>query len=242
MLKVKNNQIDTINSRDVAEMMDIRHSDLIRKIEGISSILNERNFALVEYFIESTYVAGNGEIRKCFEVTRKGCEMLAHKTTGEKGILFTAKYIERFHEMEQVIRDSYMISDPVARALAWAKEEEERQQLRIEAQEKQILIDEYKPKADVYDSVLDCKDNLSVGEYAKSIGLGSRRLYNILRDRGIFLSSKSKWNEPSQRYVDGGMFKIQFYPYNGQLIRKTLITEKGILWLTKNLKKNGYIE
>lgn len=38
---------------------------------------------------------------KCYLITKKGCEFLAHKMTGKKGALFTATYINRFHEMEQ---------------------------------------------------------------------------------------------------------------------------------------------
>lgn len=33
-----------------------------------------------------------------------GCEFLANKFTGEKGVLFTAKYIKRFHEMEDMLK------------------------------------------------------------------------------------------------------------------------------------------
>lgn len=36
----------------------------------------------------------------CFLVTKKGCEFIAHKLTGQKGTEFTARYINRFHEME----------------------------------------------------------------------------------------------------------------------------------------------
>ncbi|MGL4850915.1 MAG: Rha family transcriptional regulator [Clostridium sp.] len=93
---------ETINSREIAEMMSERHDSVIRKIETISDNLGKHNFVLSEYFIETTYKAGTREY-KCYEITRKGCEMIAHKTTGEKGIIFTAKYIEKFHSMEQQI-------------------------------------------------------------------------------------------------------------------------------------------
>ncbi len=36
--------------------------------------------------------------------TKKGCEFIAHKLTGIKGTEFTAKYINRFHDMEDVIQ------------------------------------------------------------------------------------------------------------------------------------------
>ncbi|ALG48587.1 Phage antirepressor protein [Clostridium perfringens] len=238
---LKTVKVQTINSREVAEMLGVRHDSLLRKIDSIISVLTEQHFVVSDFFILSSYFDSTGRELKCYEVTRKGCEMLAHKSTGDKGILFTAKYIERFHEMENQIRDSYMIADPVKRALAWAEEEKQRLLLEAENREKQLLIEEYKPKVEVYDTILDTKSNLSIGEYSKSIGLGSRRLYSILRDRGIFLSSKSRWNEPAQRYIDGGIFKIQFYPHNGIMVRKVIVTEKGVLWLTEKLKKNGYI-
>lgn len=37
----------------------------------------------------------------CYQITRKGCEMVANKMTGQKGIVFTAMYVNAFHEMEQ---------------------------------------------------------------------------------------------------------------------------------------------
>ena len=36
---------------------------------------------------------------------KEGCEFIAHKLTGIKGTEFTAKYIDRFHTMEQIIAD-----------------------------------------------------------------------------------------------------------------------------------------
>ena len=36
-------------------------------------------------------------------ITKKGCEFIAHKLTGTKGTIFTARYINRFHEMQEII-------------------------------------------------------------------------------------------------------------------------------------------
>ena len=52
-----------------------------------------------EYFIESTYQDKSGKSNKCYECTKLGCDMLANKMTGEKGILFTARYVKKFNEM-----------------------------------------------------------------------------------------------------------------------------------------------
>ena len=37
--------------------------------------------------------------------TKKGCEFVAHKLTGTKGTEFTARYINRFHDMEEALKD-----------------------------------------------------------------------------------------------------------------------------------------
>lgn len=42
----------------------------------------------------------------CYLCTRKGCEMIANKLTGQKGVAFTALYINAFHKMEKHIREN----------------------------------------------------------------------------------------------------------------------------------------
>lgn len=108
-LQVLNHE-QTINSREVAEMMARRHGQVLKMIEGgagevgIIKVLTEHDFVLSDYFIESSYKDASGKSNKCYECTKMGCEMLANKLTGEKGILFTAKYVKRFNEMEQHIK------------------------------------------------------------------------------------------------------------------------------------------
>lgn len=90
------------DSREVAEMTGKRHDHLIRDIEGYVSILNQTpNLGADQFFIESTYGAGTGKSYKCYLLTRKGCDMVANKMTGEKGVLFTAAYVTKFEEMEK---------------------------------------------------------------------------------------------------------------------------------------------
>lgn len=90
----------TLNSREVAEMVDKKHTDLLRDIRRYVGQLAESNIALGDFFAESNYLDINGQSRPCYLVTKKGCEFIAHKLTGQKGAEFTARYINRFHEME----------------------------------------------------------------------------------------------------------------------------------------------
>lgn len=89
------------DSREVAEMVGVRHSDLLEKIDGYVSYLLNGKFRSVDFFIEGTYQDSTGRTLRKFDLTRKGCDMVANKMTGEKGVLFTAAYVTKFEEMEK---------------------------------------------------------------------------------------------------------------------------------------------
>lgn len=95
----------TLDSREVAEMVEKKHYNLIRDIKGYVEELNELKIEVVEFFRENMYKDGKGEKRPCYDITKKGCEFIAHKLTGIKGTEFTARYINRFHDMEETIRE-----------------------------------------------------------------------------------------------------------------------------------------
>jgi len=102
-LQVKNTEIQTIDSREVAEMLEMRHADILRKVDQYVEVLLNAKLRSVDYFIEATYKDKSGKTNKSYLFTKMGCEFIANKFTGEKGILFTAKYVKRFNEMQQVI-------------------------------------------------------------------------------------------------------------------------------------------
>ena len=92
------------DSRDVARMIERNHKDLLRDIRGYISNINESNFAPVDFFIESSYTDSKGENRPCYLCTKKGCDMVANKMTGKKGVIFTATYVSAFEKMQEFIK------------------------------------------------------------------------------------------------------------------------------------------
>lgn len=97
-----------LSSREVYQMMDLKqHSDLLRKIDSINEDFRESKIAFSKYWIESTYkVEGQTREYREFQITKRGCEFLAHKTTGTKGNLFTDRYMDKFEAMENVINNN----------------------------------------------------------------------------------------------------------------------------------------
>ena len=109
-------------------MMGMRHDRVLRKLEGqdvkgkhtegIIEILTHHNLGASDYFIPSTYKDESGKENKCYKVTKLGCDFLANKFNGEKGIVFTARYVKRFTDMEKAIKQSQAVlpknDDPFA--------------------------------------------------------------------------------------------------------------------------------
>ena len=101
----------TITTLEVAEMMELKHYQVLEKLEGTKTVrgiiptLGNHNFMVSDYFKENTYVDSSGKTNKCYDCTKMGCELLANKFTGEKGIIFSAKYVKRFNKMESVLRN-----------------------------------------------------------------------------------------------------------------------------------------
>lgn len=101
---INTSTIETIDSREVAEMIEVTHGSLLKKVRNYEEILTKSKLTSLDFFIPSEYKDTKGEIRNCYLLTKKGCEMVANKLTGEKGVIFTAKYVNRFEEMEQKIK------------------------------------------------------------------------------------------------------------------------------------------
>ncbi len=103
----------TLDSREVAEMVEKEHRQILKDIRRYIEQFNEGKISPVNFFKESTYKDAKGEIRPCYRITKKGCEFIAHKLTGTKGTIFTACYINRFHEMESILSEPAAAVAPV---------------------------------------------------------------------------------------------------------------------------------
>lgn len=99
--------VDVIDSRSVAEAIGKDHRHLIRDIRNYAEVIEnstEPNFGLSDFFVPSTYTDSTGRTLPCYLLTKKGCDMVANKMTGEKGVLFTAAYVTAFEKMRQQTR------------------------------------------------------------------------------------------------------------------------------------------
>ncbi len=137
LLVFNSNGKNVVDSRDVAEMIGKSHAHLMRDISGYAQILcnsTESNFGLSDFFIPHTYKDSTGRTLPCYLLTKKGCDMVANKMTGEKGVLFTAAYVTAFERMREKItsENSVLPRDYPSALRALADAEEKRMALETE--------------------------------------------------------------------------------------------------------------
>lgn len=220
------------DSRQVAEMIGKRHDNLLKSINNYVEILAASKLRTLDFFIKSSYLDNQGKLRPCYKLTRKGCDMVANKLTGAKGVLFTAEYVTRFEEMEKQLQNQQALpnfNDPVASARAWADAMEAKQKALLELKEAQ-------PKIEFAEAIQASNESISISTFAKilkqnGIDTGERRLYEYLRNHGYLCSSAKQHNLPRQLYMEKGYFEVDTKvfktPWTTKYTHIPKITPKG---------------
>lgn len=149
------NDVQTITTLEIAEMMELPHYEILKKLGGTTNpdgsvrqvgiipTLGKGKIPVTDYFIKSTYTTSQNKEMPCYKVTKLGCDFLANKFNGEKGIIFTARYVKRFDEMER----GQIPQDFPSALRAYADEVERRQ---IAEQENEKLQQELDYSKDWY--------------------------------------------------------------------------------------------
>lgn len=105
---------------------------------------------------------------------------------------------------------------------------------RISIQDNQIQ--KLQPKADFADAAFKAEGNVDIGQAAKILGLpfGRNTLFKKLREKGVFFGSR---NEPKQRFIDAGYFKLTELPpikrenHTDLIVMKCICTQKGLAYI-----------
>lgn len=235
-------------SRDVAEMVGKRHDHLIRDIKGYIEILEDApNLGSANFFIPYSYRNSQNKEMPCYLLTRKGCDMVANKMTGEKGVLFTAMYVTRFEEMEeQLSKPQFNLPSTYKEALiALIEKEEEREQLELENMMYQQQIADAQPKLTYVDEVLRCTDLLVTTQIAEDYGMSAIAFNKLLHKHGIQYNLNKQWLLYS-KFKGLGYTKSETKEYpkpDGSTGVKlhTKWTQKGRLFLYETLKAKGIL-
>ena len=243
----------TIDSREVAEMVEKPHDQLMRSIRGYIKVLDDSaKLQTPNFFIESTYINSQNKQQPCYLLTKKGCDMVANKMTGEKGILFTAEYVTKFDEMEkqiksntpQISREQQLVLSIYNGGIEAVEATKELTQLKVAeaVAPLKLKIENDKPLVEFSNQISKSVNSIDIGQFSKvvkdeNIDIGRNRLFQWLRDNKYLM----KDNVPYQSKIEQGLFEVKEYtyktPYGVKNGVKCLVTGKGQIFLVEKLRK-----
>ena len=240
VFKGESSQVLT-NSLLVADKFGKEHGDVLRSIDILVGKMSENQCE--GYFADTSIEVKqpNGGVRysRVVVMNRDGFTLLVMGFTGEKALQFKIEYINAFNEMEETIKNGgFNVPKSFREALLLAAKQQEvieNQQKQIE--EKNAKIEDDKPKVLFSEAVEASKKSILIRELAKIITqngyqIGEKQLYERLRKAGYLCSVGESRNQPSQAYMNMGLFEIKkrviVTGEESKVCTTTVLTPKGV--------------
>ncbi|MGC0155041.1 phage antirepressor KilAC domain-containing protein [Chromobacterium vaccinii] len=223
-LVTMNGQPMTMSSREIAELCEKEHKNVIRDIRVMLDELGGGS--------DLSHVQESKDLRGYTSSISLPKDLTLTLIAGYN-VRLRKRIIDRWMELEQKVAAPALpdFQDPVAAARAWADQLEGRQ---IAEQQKVLLehmVAEQAPKVQFHDDVANTINCQTMDEVAKELGTGRNRLYAFLREKGVLMQS----NEPYQRFIDQGYFRVIPSPWRKrgelQMGQKTVVTGKGMTYI-----------
>lgn len=147
------------------------------------------------------------------------------------------------------IHGAYMTPETIEKALLTpdfliklAQRLKEEQEMRQKLEEK---VEADKPLVEFANHVSNASNLIDIGTLAKiakdeHIDVGRTRLFDWLRENGYLMSAPGNKNQPYQKYIEQGLFKVREYtyttPYGDKVGTKTMVTGKGQMFFIEKLR------
>ena len=105
------------------------------------------------------------------------------------------------------------------------------------------LIRRNKELQQFYDDLMNTEGLMQINTVAKELGIGEYHLFAYLRRKKVFFYDKDKVNVPYERFRKEGKFAVRETPcHDGQIRSVTYATKKGLDYIRKLLRKDGYYD
>lgn len=233
---------ETMSSLEIASITGKQHAHVMRDIRSLlEQGVAESNFGL------GSYTDANGQNRPCYNLTKKGCLILASGYDAK----LREKIIDRWEELEME-KQAKQPHEPTRKELAMMvlQAEEEKERLALENQRQQETIElqqaEIKksaPKVEYYDKTLQSVNTQTTTQVAKSLGMDAQKLNRKLKEAGILYNQSGQWLL-KQPYASWGLHATRTQTYTRSdgstgTSTYTVWTEKGKRFIV-SFMENGW--
>ncbi|MBU9357497.1 phage antirepressor KilAC domain-containing protein [Burkholderia multivorans] len=221
----------TMNSLQIAELVESRHDSVKRAIER----LVEKSVIAVPPMVDMQIDGGNNRTYTTRAYVFRGEQGKRDSivVVAQLSPQFTARLVDRWQELEaQVIKPAFQIPQTLCEALRMAADlEEQRAALALENEEKARLLEEQKPHVEYAEALLASDETIDMAQMAQELtqagfDIGRNNLFRLLRKEGILKSD----NRPYREYAD--WFHVEARIFTGRSGQPhstytTLVTPRG---------------
>lgn len=216
----------TMSSREIADLVESRHADVVRSIERLMFSKVISGYAPTAYTHPQ-----NGQTYECYMLNKRDSFVVVAQLCPE----FTARIVDRWQELEaQVAKPAFQIPTTLAGALRLAAEQAE----QIEQQQAQLAI--AAPKVAFVDGYVEATGLKGFREVAKLLRANEARLREFLIDRKIMYRLNGEW-VAYQPHIDAGRFEVKTgkSDRSGHAFNRSMFTPKGVEWIAGEWAKRG---
>lgn len=220
----------TMSSREIADLVEARHNDVIATIERlfVKNLLRSSR--------KSRRESTGGRPVDVYDLTERDTHLVVAGYSDEH----RARVIDRWQELEeQTAKPAFdiaslndpkvllaLLTDNVRKVVAL---EADNTELSKENHELEVKVEQDAPKVAFHDMVVVSHKKYNAAQAAKIIGTGRTRLLQFMRQKGWITRS----NEPYQAKIEAGLLDVKLgtfeHPIDGTIPTcSTLITGKGL--------------
>lgn len=222
-----------MSSLEIAELTGREHNSVMRSIRNMEASWEKVagcKFALGEY------QDANGQMRPCYQLTKKECLYISTKFNDEA----RAKLVIRWESLETgKATPMYQVPQSFADALMLAAQ----QQKQIEEQQKQIAVLE--GQTAYTRTILNSPSTVLVTQIAQDYGMGAKLFNAKLRDLKIQRKVGKQWilyaKYLKKGYVQSSTHEFTHKDGSKDVSLTTKWTQKGRMFLYNILKENGFL-
>ena len=214
------NEVQTMTSREIAELTGTLHKNVLRDIESIGSVLSQSSKSV-------TYVGYNNQQQREWRLTKRDTLLVISGYNVE----LRARIIDRWEELENKNRQPAInLHDP--RQLLGLLQNYAEENLKL--QEK---VEEDAPKVEFVDKYVDSSGLLGFREVAKMLSIKEAALRAWLVDTGAMYRLGSGWAFKAQWLNSKrGVHKTSYDVY-GRAVVAAKFTPKGFAYIAERISK-----
>ena len=205
----------TMSSREIAELVGSRHSDVMRTIDRL---LDKR---VISGCTPSAYTQEqNGQPYRQYLVCKRDSFVVVAQLCPE----FTAALVDRWQELEAQVAKPVELSR--MDILQLAMESEKARLLAVE----QLAI--AAPKAAFVDQYVEAAGSMSFRQVAKLLNANERQFRQLLLDKGVMYYLGGVLT-PYSQHQEAGRFEVKTgtSETNGHAFSQARFTPKGVQWV-----------